>query len=256
MVKGLEIFKTSFRDFADKYILIGGAACDVLFTQAGLPFRATKDLDIVLAIEALDAVFIKQFWHFIKIGGYQMKQKGEKQRKYYRFQKPTQKDYPSQLELFARNPDWLDLAENTHLAPIPVEEDLSSLSAILFDEDYYRFVLEQSMLVDDLHVATELALICLKAKAFLDLKALKRQGVQINERDIKKHKNDVVRLSVLLPEETTLKLPDSVNNDMRIFISILTKEPPDVQLIAKHMGLPPFEMKTILTKLNQICGIT
>ncbi|GBD92471.1 hypothetical protein BMS3Abin05_00043 [bacterium BMS3Abin05] len=37
MVRGLEIFKTFFRDHSDKYILIGGAACDVLFSEAGLP---------------------------------------------------------------------------------------------------------------------------------------------------------------------------------------------------------------------------
>jgi hypothetical protein len=40
-------FKTYFADHGDHYVLIGGAACDLLFTDAGLPFRATKDLDIV-----------------------------------------------------------------------------------------------------------------------------------------------------------------------------------------------------------------
>jgi hypothetical protein len=48
MVKGLEVFREHFRNFADRYSLIGCAACDIAMTGAGLPFRATKNLDIVL----------------------------------------------------------------------------------------------------------------------------------------------------------------------------------------------------------------
>ncbi len=251
MVRGLGIFKIYFREHSDKYILIGGAACDILFSEVGLPFRATKDLDIVLIVEALNPDFIKQFWRFVESGQYQIQQKSESQKRYYRFFKPKQKDFPAQLELFARNPDLLDLVENTHLTPIPVDEDLSSLSAILMDEDYYSFILEQSKMVDDLHLATVEALICFKAKAFLDLKALKEDGVNIDERDIKKHKNDVVRLSVLLSEGATLALPDSIKSDMVEFISILKNEPPDVKSIAKNMGLPSLEMQTILSLIKQ-----
>jgi hypothetical protein len=50
MVKGLEIFREHFRDYADRYVLIGGAACDIAMNSAGLAFRATKDLDIVLYV--------------------------------------------------------------------------------------------------------------------------------------------------------------------------------------------------------------
>ena len=44
MVKGLEVFRAHFRNFAHHYVLIGGAACDIVMTNAGLAFRATKDL--------------------------------------------------------------------------------------------------------------------------------------------------------------------------------------------------------------------
>jgi hypothetical protein len=53
MVKGLNIFRDRFRQFEGSFTLIGGAACDEWFTAQGLPFRATKDLDIVLIIEVL-----------------------------------------------------------------------------------------------------------------------------------------------------------------------------------------------------------
>jgi hypothetical protein len=61
MVEGLEVFREQFRNFGDHYVLIGGAACDIVMTNAGLAFRATRDLDIVLYLEALDAEFVRAF---------------------------------------------------------------------------------------------------------------------------------------------------------------------------------------------------
>jgi formylmethanofuran dehydrogenase subunit E len=58
MVKGIDQFKAHFAGFADRYILIGGAACYLAMEEAGLDFRATKDLDIVLRVEALDSEFV------------------------------------------------------------------------------------------------------------------------------------------------------------------------------------------------------
>jgi predicted nucleotidyltransferase component of viral defense system len=47
MVHGLGKFKEYFHEFTEKYVFIGGTACDLLMNSLGLPFRATKDLDIV-----------------------------------------------------------------------------------------------------------------------------------------------------------------------------------------------------------------
>jgi hypothetical protein len=41
-----------------------GAACDLAMPAAALPFRTTKDLDIVLCVEALDAAFVRTFREF------------------------------------------------------------------------------------------------------------------------------------------------------------------------------------------------
>ena len=43
MVKGLSIFVDHFRQFNDQFVLIGGTACDLAMTEAGLEFRATKE---------------------------------------------------------------------------------------------------------------------------------------------------------------------------------------------------------------------
>jgi hypothetical protein len=42
MVKGLEIFRVWFKDYADQYVLIGGTAASLAMQSAGLDFRATK----------------------------------------------------------------------------------------------------------------------------------------------------------------------------------------------------------------------
>lgn len=75
MVKGIDQFKTHFAGFNDRYVLIGGAACYLAMEEAGLHFRVTKDLDIVLCVEALDVEFVSAFWDFVKKGGYQNRQR-------------------------------------------------------------------------------------------------------------------------------------------------------------------------------------
>jgi len=53
VVEGLDRFGEHFAAYTDQYLLIGGAACTLAMDEAGQPFRATKDLDIVLCLESL-----------------------------------------------------------------------------------------------------------------------------------------------------------------------------------------------------------
>ena len=140
MVRGLSVFQAWFKDFEDQYVLIGGTAAKITMAEEGLEFRGTKDLDIILHIEMLTPEFGRQFWAFVQAGGYQL-QEGEIQKKpcLYRFQKPLDDDFPYMLELFSRVPDEVSFAPPGHLTPIPFDEQISSLSAILLDEDYYQF---------------------------------------------------------------------------------------------------------------------
>jgi len=48
MIPGLDRYREHFHGFESSYVLIGGAAAHLLLDEAGLQFRATKDLDIVL----------------------------------------------------------------------------------------------------------------------------------------------------------------------------------------------------------------
>ena len=52
MVKGLDTFRNHFAGYEEQYVLIGGAACDIVFESNDASFRATRDLDMVLIVEA------------------------------------------------------------------------------------------------------------------------------------------------------------------------------------------------------------
>lgn len=248
MVKGLEIFKTHFRSFPDKYVLIGGTACDLAMDAAGVPFRATKDLDIVLCIEALDAAFVQAFWAFVRAGGYQLQQKAMGGRQFYRFQKPTNRDYPFMLELFSRKPDMLGLVDGAHLTPIPIEEEISSLSAILMDDDYYRFIQTGRKDADGLSYLGAEHLLPLKAHAWLDLSARKAEGQTVDSAAVKKHRNDVFRLYLIVDPDFTGEVPEKVRRDLREFVERMRDEKIDL----KALGLRGRDLESILEDLTRI----
>lgn len=152
MVNGLEKFKKHFAPYVDQYVLIGGTACAVIMQEAGLDFRATKDLDIVLYVEALDKNFVRAFWQFIEEGGYKNKQHSTSKEIFYRFSSPSSRDYPTMLELFSRTPDSVKLSNKGHLTPIPINEAIVSLSAILLDESYYHFIHSGKLTIDSLSI--------------------------------------------------------------------------------------------------------
>lgn len=183
MVRGIDKFKEFFRNFENAYVIIGGTACEIHEENYAQTPRATKDIDIILVVEALSSDFVSHFWEFVKAAGYEQRNKGTnddatRRHEYYRFMKPTNTDFPYQVELFSRNLGLLNFPEDAHLTPIPVTDDLSSLSAILMDDDYYHFTITHSLLQDGVHIANIESLICLKCKAFLEMSDRKAKGVK------------------------------------------------------------------------------
>ncbi len=102
MVTGIDSFKEWFKGCEEQYAIIGGTACDILMTEEGLDFRATKDLDLVLIIEAVDASFGRRFWNYVKQAGYEHCNKSSGVPQFYRFSHPISKQYPAMIELFTR----------------------------------------------------------------------------------------------------------------------------------------------------------
>jgi hypothetical protein len=225
VVKGLDIFRRHFDGHADQFILIGGTAATLAMEDAGLEFRATKDLDIVLHIEALQPAFGSAFWEFIERGGYAIRETSDTGKPVlYRFQKPADATFPFMLELFCRSPDGIRFTESGRLTPIPFEEGVSSLSAILLDESYYRFILDGRRQLDGLSWIGEDRLIPLKAHAWLDLGDRRDRGEAVDSKNIRKHANDVIRLSQLLSPESRISAPPKIAEDLARFLKAITAD--------------------------------
>ena len=87
------------------------------------------------------------------------------------------------------------------IIPIHITEDVSSLSAILLNDDYYQFMMEGRKIVDDICVMDAAYLIPFKMFAWIDLTDKKKKGEHVNKRDLAKHKYDVFRLLEIIPED-------------------------------------------------------
>lgn len=234
MVKGLDTFRKYFEKYEDQYVLIGGAACDIVFESNDTVFRATRDLDMVLIVEALTPEFGEKFWEFIQDGKYRNKATNGERPQFYRFDKPEDDSFPKMVELFCRSD--FELREMTGITPIHIDDTVSSLSAILLNDDYYNVLLAGKVIADGLSVLRPEYLILFKAKAYLDLKQRKENGEKIDSDDIKKHKKDVLRIAAELVLESITVLPETVKTDIDSFIESLEQEPFDANSL-KNYGL-------------------
>jgi hypothetical protein len=176
--------------------------------------------------------------------------KDPKERKYYRFTDPAEKSFPRQIELFSRIPDSIDSGENARFTRITIDKEITSLSAILMNDSYYGYTMEHSSAKDDLHSANLEALICLKAKAFLDLESRRASGEKVDDNDIKKHKHDVFRLAAMLTADVNYILPDPIRTDMLIFADKIKDSLPD-KAILREMGAADLHMRELYKQLRK-----
>lgn len=246
MVKGIDTFRRYFTEYEEQYVLIGGAACDIVFESNDTAFRATRDLDMVLIVEALTPEFGEKFWEFIQDGGYRNKSTNGQKPQFYRFDKPENDAYPKMIELFCRSN--FELREMTGITPIHIDDEVSSLSAILLNDDYYRILLEGKVVRNGLSVLRPEYLILFKAKAFLDLKQRKDRGEAVDSKNISKHKKDILRIAAELVLERTGELPEAVETDIRAFIDLLAQDPFDSNSL-KAYGLSNDEVVEVLHRV-------
>lgn len=252
MVRGLDLFRESFAAHAHQYVLIGGTAATLAMEDAGLAFRATKDLDVVLHIEAIDTAFGETFWRFVEAGKYEIRQASATGKPtFYRFQKPADARYPAMLELFCRAPDGIALAAGSHLTPIPIDEAVASLSAILLDDDYYAFILGGRRETNGLPWVGEDRLIPLKAVAWLDLMARQERGEAVDGKNIRKHANDVLRLTQLLAPETRIGTADKIAQDLAQFLAAIAA---DATISPGALGLPGTQAE-IAARIRRAYGL-
>ncbi len=251
MIRGLDRFREHFIPFSTSYALIGGTACTLAMEEAGLDFRATRDLDIVLYIEALDKKFVTAFREFIKMGKYLNQQRSTGERQFYRFKTPRDETFPDIIELFSRRPDGIELFQNSHLTPIPIEDEIVSLSAMLLDEDCYQFIHAGKRNIHGLSIVGSEHLIPIKARAWADLSAKHKAGLPIKKEDIRKHPNDIVRLSQLLRKNMRIALPASIKDGLKQLFFEWKKQPID----PKVLGLKQTPLGEVVALLSLVYEI-
>ncbi len=221
MIGGLERFREHFRGLTEHFALIGGTACHEQFAQRTLGFRATNDIDMVVLLESLNRNFHDQLRDFIGRGHYRAWR--DERPCYYRFL-TGDKEFPQKIELFTRTPFDLILSPGQIIVPLGPDDEVSSLSGILMDDDYYSLIQTMRDEVDGLPVVRPEALIPLKALAWLDLTRQKDEGKQVNSKDIRKHRNDVFRLAAIISGERTEGIPVRVQDDMRRFVEMMAAQ--------------------------------
>lgn len=241
MVIGIDKFKEYFAGYEGNYIIIGGTACDLILEETPIVPRATKDIDIILVVEAMSVDFARQFWQFIAEGDYEQRQRNTLdsglKTEFYRFIKPKTKGFPKMLELFSRRPEILGETD-FHLTPIPVEESISSLSAILLNDDYYNYTLANSRVEGGIHFADVSALICLKAKAYIELKERMNNGDKVDRHDLLKHLVDIIKLILTLSERATpYEMNATLRENVGLFIRLNEDSFPE-QGVIDSLNLP------------------
>ena len=179
---------------------------------------------MVLIIEALTKEFGETFWNYIKEADYKYINKGSGKAQFYRFAQPKSLEYPSMIELFAKSQDWFEGYMEKNVVPIHIDDEVSSLSVILLDEDYYSLLTKGIGIINGVSILKTEYLIPFKAKAWIDLTQRKENGEKVDNKDIRKHKNDIIRLYVLLTPNIRVELPETIKEDMSIFLKMMEKE--------------------------------
>lgn len=225
-VRGVERFADAMSNCEGSYVLIGGGACSVLFDSEGDSFRATEDLDVVVIVDRNCIEFATALWAFIKSVGYEIGKTADGKCTYYRFRMPEGSrralDYPGQIELFARHPDFTLEDETSEVAPLSFDGAISSLSAIILDDGYYEFIRDSATNIGGITLLDVLHIIPLKMRAHIDINRSYEEGRHCNDIDRRKHRSDVARLAGLLSSSARLELTGQMRVDAEDFLTDFT----------------------------------
>lgn len=240
MIRGLDKFRAHFGQHRDAFVLIGGVACHEWLALQGLQFRATKDINMVLIVEVLSQAFVAGFWEFVEAGKYTIQERDSGGRELYRFLKPEDETYPAMLEIFSRKPRGIELGAGQRIVPVQFDETSASLSAILLDDAYYTLIRDYHYEDSELPLVNPVALIPLKARAWLDLTERQKKGQKVDERDIAKHRTNVFRIAATLPGEPGPRLHNTAQTDLGAFLAAFPTDSPEWPAILSSLKATTF----------------
>jgi hypothetical protein len=111
-------------------------------------------------------------------------------------------------------------------------------------------MIEHSQVEDGLHHANIEALICLKAKAFLEIKERIENGSNEDSKQLRKHKADVFRLTVMLTPESEFDLPKTIQAHVNQFAELTAGDLPD-KAIFKEMRLSNIDPNNVFEQFKK-----
>ena len=254
-MEGLGKFRDAFRDFSDNYVIIGGTACEIAMSRTEVKARATHDIDMIVIVEKMTKAYGERFWQFIKEAGYrpEKRKSGDGDSPHYEMYRflDGKPGYPEMIALLSRHQDILGVPQGLVIEPMPMGENVSSLSAVIMDDEFYHFTIEHSKLTDGVRHAGPIALIALKARAYLNLLNDRAAGHHVNTKNIKKHRSDVLKNVVILPDEV-IPVPEPILNCIQEFVWAIRKDWAELAgPLAKSLEQNEAFVEALLEQLNE-----
>ena len=216
-MEGLEKFREAFEAYLDNYVIIGGTACDITMTGTTVRPRATHDIDMIVVVRrrqpTLQSISGNLYEKVVIV-------QRNASRKKVKLQSTNFIVLSTEM---LWHPDILGEPKGLIVEPLPVDEETSSLRAIIMDDDCYHFTIQHSKLTNGLRHADSAALIALKARAYLNLLQDKANGKHVNSKDIKKHRSDVLK-NVVIMEDNEIIAPESIVACIRDFVTSIRND--------------------------------
>ena len=248
--RGIDHFLAHLKGLEDQYVVIGGGAAAILMEQEGLEFRATRDVDLVLLTNS-STELNGRITEYVNLGRFKIKERTEGAPRYYRFRDPQDATFPEMIEIFARNDQNIELTEGQYIIPIQ-NDDIARISAILLDDEYFGLIKGNCVRLEaGVSIINALGNICLKARAHREMSERKAKGEQVDEKDIKKHRNDILRIGITLRGDERLTLGPQAKGDLKIAIDKLREMPADQfkQLMKTYPGAKQADLLTLIAQV-------
>lgn len=251
---GFDHFCSFMSGLEDQFVIIGGSAASVLMEEQELEFRPTKDIDLVILTNS-SGELNSRISAYIKAGAYSVKEATEGTPRYYRFSTPVGVEYPKILEIFARNENEIVLDEGQYIIPIAGNSSIK-LSAILLDEEYFSLIKANIYKTgQNTPLINSVGNICLKARAHRELiERKKTDDSSVDGKDIKKHRNDILKVALTLVGNERPAIGSTVKADLELALTEINQITAD-QFKGIMKDYPGVELSALVGVLKSVFSI-
>ncbi|MNK12074.1 hypothetical protein D3C87_301300 [compost metagenome] len=251
---GFDHFCSYMIGLEDQFVIIGGSAASVLMEEQELEFRPTKDIDLVILTNTSGDLNAR-ISAYIKAGEYSLREATEGSPKYYRFSNPVGVEYPKIVEVFARNESEIILGDGQYIIPIANDSSIK-LSAILLDEEYFSLIKANIYKTEqNTPLINSVGNICLKARAHRELiERKKTDDASVDSKDIKKHRNDILKVALTLVGTERPFVGPTVKTDLEIALEEINQVTAD-QFKGIMKDYPGVDFQALVGVLKSVFSI-